>query len=527
MTLWPTIYEGGQPYMLQPDLSEHSYQQSEQFVQSALDALSAHIAILDEIGQIIGVNAAWCDFADGNDYDGAHYAVGSNYLNICDAATGRNSREAPAVAKGIRAVLANELPEFRLEYPCHSPEEKRWFVVHVTRFDWSGKPRVIVAHQNVTELKEVQVELADSQRRIQTILDNVINGIVTLDSRGVIESINPAGAAIFDYDMADLFGQSVEVLLAEGERGDSIQALLKRLQNGGHHEIQGVRRDGSTFSMYFAISRVVVGTRRIYTGIIQDVTDRKQIEMERIEKEKLALELDKERELRDLRNRFISMMSHELRTPLASIMLSSDLLKKYSDRIPPDERDQYIDNINAQVALLTDLIREVSTVNRSQGGVTRTISPQRIDLVTYCRDLADEYRLTNQGVHTLIFSSQYEHLYAMADPKLMRQVVGNLISNALKYTPAGGEVIVYVSNGGRYVTIRVSDNGIGIPKEDRVRLFEPFHRASNAQNMPGTGLGLTIARQAVELHGGTIKVESQVNVGTSVIVSLPIHMDTI
>ena len=106
----------------------------------------------------------------------------------------------------------------------------------------------------------------------------------------------------------------------------------------------------------------------------------------------------------------------------------------------------------------------------------------------------------------------------------MRQVFSNLISNALKYSPHGGDLIIYVGNGGRNATIRITDYGIGIPPEDLRNLFEPFHRGANVDNLPGTGLGLAIAKQAIELHGGTITVESEVNIGTSITVSLPIHL---
>ncbi len=510
--------------MLQQDYSEDTIQQPEKLIQSALDALAAHIAILDEDGYIIGVNAAWCRFADTNDYGKTDYGIGTNYLDVCDASLGKNSKEASFVSKGIRDVINNRLEEFRLEYPCHSKSQKRWFVMRVIRFVWHGRNRLIVAHQNMTELKTVQVELSENQKRLQTILDNVINGIVTLNTQGIIESINPAGANIFGYDIQTMIGRSVDMFLPAATRPASMTELLKILQNGSDHEMMGIRQDNTEFHMYFAISPVILGNRKIFTGIIQDVTDRKQVEAERPERERLSLELDQEREMCELKNRFITMMSHELRTPLASIRLSSDLLKRYGDQAPPEKKNLYIDNIGMQVELLTDLIRDVTTISRGESSNTR-IMPEKTDLVGYCRGIADEFRLTHHETHTIIFSSQHQNIFGMVDRKLMRQVFSNLISNALKYSPQGGEVIVYVSNGGRNAKIRVSDSGIGIPQEDLKHLFEPFHRASNTDNMPGTGLGLAIAKQAIELHNGRIKVESEVNIGTSITVSLPIHLE--
>jgi signal transduction histidine kinase len=298
---------------------------------------------------------------------------------------------------------------------------------------------------------------------------------------------------------------------------------MHQLQTTTDHERIGRRSDGSLFPIYFAISRVTIGNRRIFTGVIQDITDRKQVEGERLEKERLSIELQKEREMREIKNRFISMMSHELRTPLASIMLSNDMLKRYGEQAPPEEKLLYFNNISTQVALLTDLIRDVSTISRSDTQ-SQTLMPERANIVEYCRDIVDEFRLTYEESHALIFSSPATEIYATIDTKVMRQVLSNLVSNAIKYTPEGGEIIVYVSNGGRYAKVRVSDNGIGIPQDDQKYLFQPFHRASNVDTLPGTGLGLSIAKQAVELHNGTISIESQVGVGTSITVNLPIDL---
>jgi PAS domain S-box-containing protein len=133
--------------------------ESKQFLQSTLDALSAHIAILDETGNVIAVNAVWKNFAAQNKFLGSHYGVGTNYLQLCEAATGDCASEAPQVAAGIRSVLARRRAEFHQEYPCHSPQEERWFVVRVTRFECAGPVRVVVAHENVTERKRAEAEL--------------------------------------------------------------------------------------------------------------------------------------------------------------------------------------------------------------------------------------------------------------------------------------------------------------------------------------------------------------------------------
>ena len=133
-------------------------QESKRFLRSTLDALSSHIAILDERGTIIEVNGAWNHFASRNTFMGSDRGVGDNYLQVCDSASGRFSEEAPVVAAGIRAVMAGECGEFHLEYPCHSPQEQRWFIVRATRFDGDKSIRVVVAHENITERKKLEAE---------------------------------------------------------------------------------------------------------------------------------------------------------------------------------------------------------------------------------------------------------------------------------------------------------------------------------------------------------------------------------
>ncbi|GAB4512394.1 MAG: hypothetical protein OHK0046_11850 [Anaerolineae bacterium] len=510
--------------MLLPEESGQIPHQSERFVQSALNALSAHVAILDPQGIIIGINSAWCSFAQENDYPDTGYGLGTNYLAICDSAAKSNSHDAVVVAQGIRDVMQRRRSDFYLEYPCHSRREKRWFVMHVTRFEWEGTPRYIVAHQNVTELKMIQEELAESKKHIQAILDNVINGIITLNDWGLVESVNPAAARIFGYQMDEMYGQSLGQLLAEPYHSTHVRELLRYLESSTDHEMVGMRENGETFPIYLAISKVQLGERTIFTAIIQDVTERKRMEAEILDKQKLSIALEKEREMRDLKNRFITMMSHELRTPLASILLSSDMLKHYGEQAPADEKRLYLENISTQVGHLTEMIKDVQTLSRSDSS-SSLFMPQLTDLVIYCRGIVDEFNLNHHKSHRLFFSAVHENMPTLLDHKLMRQVLTNILTNAIKYSGDGGDIRVVISNGSRNARIQVVDEGIGIPEEDLPHLFEPFHRGRNVENLAGTGLGLAIAKQAIELHGGSIGIESQQGIGTVVTILLPLVLE--
>ncbi len=496
-----------------------TYLEAERFILAALNALSAHVAILDEDGRILEVNAAWRQFARDNGFQDTSYGVGMNYLLVCERAT---NPEARVVAGGIRDVLARQENEFYLEYPCHTPSERRWYVVRITRFEWYGHVRLIVAHQNVTDLKKVQIQLQESHTRLEAILNHVVDGIVTVDRHGYILTANQAMTVIFGYSPEELIGCNLDQLVApayqQGE-GDSISRFMVRNMVG--HEIEGQRKDGTHFPMYIAMTRMQMDNHLMYTGIVQDITARKQLEAERLEKDRLGVALDNERDMRRLKNRFISMMSHELKTPLASIRLASDFLKHYADRATPDEKNEAIVAIEAQVKYLAEIVDDVTTLSKTEF-MGEELNRETYDLETYLRDIIEELEWVHHKTHRLIYTGVERRVEGHFDRKLLRRAITNLLSNAIKYSPLGGDVCVELTVEGSLATIKVSDSGIGIPPEDLPRLFEAFHRAENVGTLPGTGLGLAIARQAVELHGGTISVQSQVGVGTTFTITLPL-----
>lgn len=506
--------------LLSPDTtnSQLVYSEAEGFLKSALDAMSAHIAILDENGIILDVNAAWRDFAIVNNFTHSAYGIGLNYLTVCDNAT-PVSGDAYQVGQGIRSVMGHTLNEFYLEYPCHSPTERRWYVVRVTRFDWYGRVRLIVAHQNVTELKQVQIQLEESKAHIQAILDNVVDGIITLDEYGNIETVNPAAAHIFGYELLEMVGQNVEVLFHSQKRRALNDLLVDTNRMG--HETVGQRKDGSYFPMYIAMTHVTVGNRTMYTGIVQDITMRKQLEAEQLEKERLGVALEKERELRLLKDRFISVMSHELRTPLASIQLASDMLRKYGDRSTEEEKQDSLEAIETQVRHLSEMVKDVLTISKTEF-MAQDINLEVYDLETYLRDILEELARTYGKTHKLVFDGLNRRIEVRIDRKLLRHAFVNLLANAVKYSPEGSQICLRLSSDSQEAIVEIADQGIGIPEEDIPRLFDAFHRAGNVEQYQGTGLGLAIAKQAIELHGGSISVQSHLGVGTTFIVRLPL-----
>lgn len=498
-----------------------TYQDAAEFVQSALDALSAHVALLDDNGEIIGINKAWRRFADLNRYNDPNYGIGTNYLAVCDSSAQLNAPDARIVAQGIREVIAGHVDEFQHEYPCHSPKEQRWFVVRISRFMWDNLARVIVAHQNVSELKRIQVELAENNSRLETILDNINNAIVTINRQGIIETANGAATRFFDYSLSDLINMPLADLIAESFEGKLIEQDFSDVHG---YELTGLRSDGSTFPIHFVMNKLNLDDRYMYTCIIQDITYRKQVEHEIIERERVQLALEKERELRSLKNQFLSMMGHELNTPLTSIHLSYDMLKKYRHRSTEEENEQALDNILQQVEHLRDMVKDMMTLSRSEAEGLE-VDPEMVDLITYCRDVVEEFQFNYHKTHKVLFECEVADIRAYIDRRTLRRAFTNLLSNAIKYSPEGGEIIFHLADDHETdnAIIAVSDSGMGIPEKDHPRLFETFHRAENASNLPGTGLGLAIVKQIVELHHGSVTFESELGQGTTFTIHLPLH----
>jgi signal transduction histidine kinase len=214
------------------------------------------------------------------------------------------------------------------------------------------------------------------------------------------------------------------------------------------------------------------------------------------------------------------MASHEFRTPLTVIQNAADLLRLYSDRLTPSEREGWTVKINAEVRHMTELLDGVLMLGRADAGKF-AFHPIPLDLGAFCADLAREAELTADPPHQVRLSYRGPSGMLAMDPTLLRHIIGNLLSNGIKFSPPDRPVLFDVTADDQQIRIRISDSGIGIPEADRPALFEPFHRGANVDTIAGTGLGLTVVKQAVDLHRGTIQIESQAGSGTSVTVTLP------
>lgn len=256
------------------------------------------------------------------------------------------------------------------------------------------------------------------------------------------------------------------------------------------------------------------GTVEQVIGAAQDITERKRIEDE------LRQALEKEREVSLMRSRFLSMASHEFRTPLSIIQSSADLLHLYFHRLDNEQREQKFTTIAKQIKFMTSMLDDVLLIGRMETGRVE-FDPQPRDLGVYVGEFVAEFQAT-QRTHHIHYKPPDTALTVSIDRKLFRQVLSNLLSNAVKYSPGSDRVDLLIERRDTQAVLSVRDYGIGIPGDEHERLFASFQRGSNVKDIQGTGLGLTIAKQAVDLHGGQILLESQPGDGAVFSVVLPL-----
>lgn len=225
-----------------------------------------------------------------------------------------------------------------------------------------------------------------------------------------------------------------------------------------------------------------------------------------------------EHEQRLLKARLVAMFSHDFRNPLAIISSSISMVRTYGDRLDEERRQKHFDRALSSVKQLTQMLDDMLMVSQLESGVL-TYDPELVNVTEFIQEIINDFQIIHSDNHSLIFHSDVREA-VMLDSRLLRQMISNLISNAIKYSPNGGRIWVKLQLEHPELILSIRDEGIGIPEADQARLFNAFQRASNVGKIMGTGLGLAIVKQAVNLHHGTIAFESQLGKGTHFIITL-------
>ncbi len=253
----------------------------------------------------------------------------------------------------------------------------------------------------------------------------------------------------------------------------------------------------------------------------KEIIERRRAEKAlRKSKEDISNALEKEKELGELKSRFVTTTSHEFRTPLATILSSTELLEHYSHKWSEEKKLTHFQRIQTSIKHMTGLLNDVLLIEKAEADKLE-FQPTPLALAQFCRDLVEEMQLTASD-HTIAFCSQGQYPNTYMDEKLLRHILSNLLSNAIKYSSKASIVHFDLICEQDKAVFQIKDQGIGIPVADQDKLFNSFHRASNVGTISGTGLGLAIVKKSVDLHGGNITVDSEVGVGTTFSVMLPL-----
>lgn len=374
---------------------------------------------------------------------------------------------------------------------------------------------------DITARKQSEEALRASEARYRLLADNITDMVCRLNPSIECMYVSPSSAAILGYAPAEMIGQSGLAFVHPVDLPLAQQALLEaQEQNEATASIRLRLRHKQGHYVWLELSgRAIIApeSKELLEFVVsaRDVTQQKQAE------DALQAALQKAQEVNELKSRFLSMASHEFRTPLTSILLMAETLRVYRHKLTSEQIEQRLGTICKQVEHLKTIIEDVLELTCIQARRVE-FHPLVIDLDAFCRTVVDELQPQAEDAPRLLYQCDSAIPLIKLDKRLMRQVITNLVTNAVKYAPGTTAVLLRLAYTGTDLVLQVTDSGIGIPDTDLPHLFQPFHRASNVGAIPGTGLGLVIMKEAVELHGGTVVVTSAVGKGTTFTVSLPV-----
>ncbi|MFT6970889.1 MAG: PAS domain S-box-containing protein [Roseivirga sp.] len=368
-------------------------------------------------------------------------------------------------------------------------------------------------------------ELRDNETKLRTIINSALDAIITINKEGKITEWNPQAEQIFGWTLDEVLGKYLtENIIPSQHKSLHTKGIGNYLSTGKgpvlnqRIEITAMNKAGKEFPIELAILPIIRNGVHSFTAFARDITLQKEVQAE------MEKALSRERELSELKSRFVSMTSHEFRTPLTTIKQNVDLVSfKLENQLPQhfEEYNKYLKRIDSEVNRVTLLMNDILTLGKLESGRVEIIK-EHSDLVEIVSSsIKQQTQLRADGRTVDLMVSGVPQPVAI-DLQFFNHILSNLVSNALKYSEGTGNPVITLNfRKLKKVVISVKDHGIGIPLKDQKGLFASFYRATNVQNIQGTGLGLSIVKQFVEMHGGTIHLKSEKNQGSEFIVDLP------
>ncbi len=392
-------------------------------------------------------------------------------------------------------------------------------------------------------------EEGKSSKRFEALFNYATMGILMTDSEGAITAINPFALKEFGYEEEELLGKKIETLIPvryHHHHEDHRDKYFKRPQSrpmGLGMDLFALRKDGTEFPVEISLGNYFDKDEKLVIAFISNISVRKQSESDirklnedlestvaqrtedltntmlqlEISKEELSKALEKEKELGELKSRFVSMASHEFRTPLSTVLSSSYLIQKYASTEEQGKREKHVERIVTSVNMLTGILNDFLSMGRIEEGKIQ-VRFTEFNVVECIASIISEMKESLKKQQEIFY--HYEGgPYVILDQSLFRHILQNLISNASKFSPVKSIIRVSCFVQDQVLTISVKDNGMGISKEDQKHLMERFFRGSNVANIQGTGLGLHIIAKYAELMNGYVECTSELNKGTEFKVS--------
>jgi PAS domain S-box-containing protein len=369
--------------------------------------------------------------------------------------------------------------------------------------------------------KQSEQALRDSEQKFRALFEATSQGVMLHDIDRFLE-VNPAAVKLMGYSSADqIVGRhpkdtSPPTQPDGRESAAAAQGHIAECMERGTARFDWVSRtaSGGEIPLEVILTRITTGGRQIIQAVINDISERKRAEAE------MLRSLERERELGVLKSNFVSMVSHEFRTPLSIIMSSAGILSNYFDRLQSRERKEHLDSIQRSIRRMADMMEEVLLLARLDADRLQ-FQPVPIDLTAFGKVVVDEVLSATDRRCPVVVTFGELPDRIQADENLLRHVFTNLLTNAIKYSEPGTAVDFSLEGEGSDAVARIRDHGIGIPQEDLAWLFQAFHRGGNVGRRPGTGLGLVIVKRCLDIHGGTIHLDTETGQGTTVTVRFP------
>lgn len=400
---------------------------------------------------------------------------------------------------------------------------------------------------------------------LTSLFENATEGIVLTDRFGKIVLVNPAAQRMFGYKEEELIQHPIEVLIPQRfqshhkELRDDFYQHPQNREMGHGRDLYGKKKDGSDMPVEVSLSHYEKGDELFVIAFIIDITERKKIEnnikmhqkaleqmandmrklnaqlevkveertlilkeaLKKLEEsqEELSEALSKEKQLNEIKSRFVSMASHEFRTPLSTILSSATLVSKYTSTDENDKRERHVRKIKDSVSHLNNLLEDFLSLGRLEEGKA-TVAISSFAVKEFIDDIIEEMKVIQKRGQQIICNYQGEESFT-TDKRLLKNILINLFSNAIKFSGENKSIWIDIANENELLNVVLKDEGMGIPEEDQHHLFTTFFRGKNVTNIEGTGLGLPIVKRYVDLLKGNVSLKSALGEGTTVYFTLP------